>query len=55
MSGREPVNIVKEPPEAPEPNTGIEQGSFSPDGKNDSLYYCKKYSGKEYALNTNTE
>lgn len=51
----EPVNIVNEPFEAPvEPNDGIEQVSFSPDGKM-IAYSCKKYSGKEYALNTNTD
>jgi len=51
----EPVNIVNEPFEAPvEPNDGIEQVSFSPDGKM-IAYSCKKYSGKDYALNTNTD
>ncbi|MBK7696303.1 MAG: hypothetical protein IPI30_18905 [Saprospiraceae bacterium] len=46
---------MNEPFEAPvEPNDGIEQVSFSPDGKM-IAYSCKKYSGKEYALNTNTD
>lgn len=50
-----PVNIVQEAFEAPvEPNDGIEQVSFSPDGRY-IAYSCKKLRGTEYTLSTNTD
>lgn len=55
LSG-EAVDLLKgEPFDAPmKPHGGEEQISFSPDG-NLLAYTCKKSTGREYALNTNSE
>lgn len=50
-----PTNIVNEPFEAPvDPDDGIEQVAFSPDG-NKIAYSCKKLTGTAYAISTNTD
>jgi len=51
-----PVDVmVGEPFDCPlKPDGGEEEIAFSPDGKT-IVYTCKKYKGKEYALNTNSD